>query len=1103
MNTLFLRNGLKRALGLLLALVIMMSLTVPAFAATVRISNASLNSARTVITMYLSEIVTLSDGVDLKSKVLLSRNGEAADSLPYGSEVSLDGSKVTINLTSALVDAKNYIVIESGAFVGQTTNITSPNIDAKGPELTEVSIDKTRKIVTFKFDCDIAGFSGEEMIEDGAILLARNGTRFSEEIRSSAIDVDSTAGTVKVRLSNELTDNNSKFKILAGAVQNADNGNVNIEDIVTDAIEAAIQIPQIDEKEEIELSSDGTTVTIPFTCNIKFATEEVRKNPGNYIALSRQGGGYYPLNTSDKVTISGNKMTIVFRYELEGNNNRLRFDANTIASMGGDVATTMMYSPWISMGSLKYKAPTYSEISYNKANKQVSIKFDEDIFAVSRKSVENSVQISRNNGDFNTLSSYDTVEIVNGNTILVTLDQGLTGEYNRFRILGGAVENEDGNIQTSTQTTDYIDLNAESYEAFEYELNMSADMQTADIVFDRYIQSVYPYDNDFDYLKQSISVMRPSTGNAYNNLTDYDSVTISGRTLRIVFQRALSENDVIKIDKYSLKDAYGAIMNSDIKIGPSLGKQEKVFDPNTGVELSADKKTVTFNFTQRVYNNMASSASLKYMLRVAYDGENFEELGEDCEVEFISYGTLSITFDRALSNPEARVKILAGALQNQNGDTISEDIVTNPLGQTDSTCEIRLGGERAYLGSEDSSTDIYGNRIYAITLNTTKTANALATHTGKRTFEIKLPEYGYGGKVKLNGTIVEQLINKDYTVTVSCGGVTNVFKASDLALSEALGNLGDASTIAQSVVLEIGVSRVETPYTTDFANKAKQKTFSIITQPTELTLVYTMGTKQYAVTKYQDYTEKRFKIKPSDAQNANITVVRIETSGKVNPVPTKIKTDAGDYYLDAMVKNSGVYGVISAERYFSDTPSWAQNAVNTLASRMILQNANAGPLRASDPVTRAEVAEMVTRALGLLTDKSGASKFLDVTLTDWYFPSTSIANENDLIRGYDDSTFRPERNITRQEVMAIMSRVMTYLGEDSFKDMTKAEAEKILASFGDASTVADWAKIDMAKCAQAKVVKGDNKGRLNPHANLTRAEMAQLIYNLMVQYDLI
>ena len=198
---------------------------------------------------------------------------------------------------------------------------------------------------------------------------------------------------------------------------------------------------------------------------------------------------------------------------------------------------------------------------------------------------------------------------------------------------------------------------------------------------------------------------------------------------------------------------------------------------------------------------------------------------------------------------------------------------------------------------------------------------------------------------------------------VSCCGISHVFGASQLQLSEALKALGIDAAQPQNVTLEIGISRTGTPYTTDLTSKAQAKTFDVITQPTELTLVYKSGASSWAVTKYPQYVEKRFTIKPSQAQNKNITVVRVETSGKVNPVPTTIEQKSGDYYLAAKVRSNGVYGVISGERYFSDTPNWATTAVNTLASRMILQGVNGVAFRAQDAVSRAEVAEMITRAL--------------------------------------------------------------------------------------------------------------------------------------------
>lgn len=1228
MNRMFVKKGICRGTGILLAWIMALSLCAPGFvfAASPRISSVMLNETRTVITLRMAETVTMADSASLASKILLSRNGGSPTALPSGSTASISGSDIYISLPAPITASKNYVVISSGALSGQSGDITSPNIDGSGPALSGdgVSMDDTKKNITIQFASAIAGYPNNEALKNGYITLARNGSTYNETISASAITIDGAAGKIKIQLSTALSGTSARFKIAAGKIKNTENGNINLEEIVTPAISAdfdktapqmsssiasissdcktitigfdeaiynvyasgvsdatarellkshiwisrnssgygalsgadtvtisgssliitlstalsgsnnrikidggslrdsagniqystletsAISVnsgaPQYDEETGCKVSSDLKTITFTFDRNIAFASDSVRSRIREYVLISRNFSDYNLLSRNDSVEISGNKLILTLDEPFATNNNRIKIVANTLASSNGALLASTIYSPWIHASSAQYDAPTYQSVSYSPAKRQVSIYFNASITAVSSYNLKNKITISREKGSFVALSSYDTVEIYGSNCILVTLDNALTGENNRLRVEAGAIKGSDGTVQNYAQTTGYIDANQTVYDDdFDVNLTMSADMKTADITFDRNIQSNYPYDTELNYLKQEISVAR-TEGGGFTTLTAYDTISISGRTLRITFQRALSQSDVIRISKNALKDAYGTVLAKEIKVGPSIEANKKFFDPNTGVELSADKYTVTLNFTQRIYNNMASVASLKEMIRVAYDGENFEMLDAGCTVNFQSYGQISITFTRTLANPNARVKILAGALQDANSNTITEDIVTNPLGQTAETVEVLLGGSRVYISSTAESTNASGGKVYAVTMNTTKMSSAIAALTGNTSFSVYMPDLAYGGKVILSGMTVKQLIDKNSVVTIGCGGVSQIFSAKDLQLSEALAALNIDASLPQNATLEIGISRVENPYTADLAAKGQAKTFDVLTQPTELTLIYKSGTASYAVTKYPKYMEKRFSIKPSQAQNKNVTVVRVETSGKVNPVPTKIKQKDGDYYLEAMVRNNGVYGVISGERSFSDTPGWATTAVNTLASRMILQGVNGVPFRANDAVSRAEVAEMVTRALGLLTDKSGASKFLDVTLTDWYFPSTSIAVENDLIRGYEDNTFRPERSITRQEVMTILARVMRFLdgaGTGSESSMTKQEAEKVLSRFKDASTVSDWAKINMAECVKAEVVKGDDLGCLNPHANLTRTEMSQLIYNLLVQYELI
>jgi len=1092
---------MKKTISLLLALAMITSFVMPVSAANPSIGKVSLNQVRTVITLDLSEAVELKEGVDLASQITIKKDSDAATALPFGSTAEIDGSTIKIQLTTPLNSKNTVITISAGTFAGQTSSIASPVFDAKGPhEVKKVSVDTTKKEVTIEFDGPISNATGGYSLSDNDITLARDGTNFNERISASQITVNGGAGTLKISLSTPLTGEWSRFKIAAGAIAYASSKNINLEDIVTPAISAAKIIPVFDQKNGFEVSSDLSTVTMTFDKNIYFASDTIEKRIDEYILISRNGSEFYTLNINDKVSISGNTLTIKLKFPVDGEYNNIKIRANTLMGENGDLIDTEIISPRFGTADLQKAAPMYKSVSYDKAKKQVSIKFTETIYAVSITALKSMIKISRNGGSYQDLSYYDVVEIYGTDTIRITLDEGLTGEDNRFKIQPGAIKGANNNVQMVVQLTGKVDTSADSYEEFEAEIKVSDDMKTVDIVFDRQIQSAYPYDTDLEYLKSDISIRR---NDGYKDLNDYDYISISGRTLRIVLQRAISNTDVIKIKKYSLVDSYGAIMSNDIEVGISLTGSEELIDLDSGVSLSADKKSVTITFSERVYNNMTSVSSLKKMFRVAFNGVDFVELEDEVKFEFEGTGVITITFPQTVSNPEARIKILPGALQDSKGEPITEEIITNPLGQSNESTKVYIDGKRVYIGTEEESTDISDNRVYTMTLSPTKATTAIGTMSTGGTLRVEFPQYAYGATVEIGGNTLKQLIEKDANIIVAAAGATQMFKASELQMEEALANLEIEENLAQNATLEIGISRIGNPYESALMEKAELKDFDILATPVELTVMYTGINKTYAVTKYPDYMEKRFTVKTADIGRSNITVVRVETSGKINPVPTHKELVGGSYYISAQVKNNGVYAVIASERFFTDTPAWAETAVNTLASRLILQNASNGPFRAQDAVSRAEVAEMVTRALGLLTDKSGASKFFDVALTDWYFPSTTIAVENDLIRGYGDGTFGPERKITRQEVMTIMARVMEYLGYTEDADMTIEEAEDVLSKFQDADKVADWAKINMAKCVKADVVRGDDKLRLNPTASLTRAEMAQLIYNLMLNYGLL
>ncbi|MFC0213458.1 S8 family serine peptidase [Paenibacillus chartarius] len=216
-----------------------------------------------------------------------------------------------------------------------------------------------------------------------------------------------------------------------------------------------------------------------------------------------------------------------------------------------------------------------------------------------------------------------------------------------------------------------------------------------------------------------------------------------------------------------------------------------------------------------------------------------------------------------------------------------------------------------------------------------------------------------------------------------------------------------------------------------------------------------------------------------------------EASGQFVPVPTTVRHENGMSRVVFKRNGNSIYTVVRVEPVsFTDMSShWAQQTVQTMATRQIVNGTAPDQFSPDRRVTRAEAVAMAVRALGLGAGETAA--FRDVARGDWYYGSVAAAVKAGLISGYEDGSFRPEQLVTRQELAVIMSRMAHYAGQAS--DASYPDA---LRSYGDRDRIADWAKESMALWVQSEVLTGDGSG-LKPEAPATRAELATMVYRLM------
>lgn len=182
------------------------------------------------------------------------------------------------------------------------------------------------------------------------------------------------------------------------------------------------------------------------------------------------------------------------------------------------------------------------------------------------------------------------------------------------------------------------------------------------------------------------------------------------------------------------------------------------------------------------------------------------------------------------------------------------------------------------------------------------------------------------------------------------------------------------------------------------------------------------------------------------------------------------------------------FASVEAANNFKDVnaSAWYAKNVDYLVGKDVLKGYEDGTFKPNNGVTRAEAAKMIVAALDYELPAKAELKFKDTKNDAWYAAYVQVLVEKGIVEGNPDGTFAPNAVITRAALAKMVVKAYELEGNAGAN-----------VSFPDVASGA-WYTNDILALASLGVVQGKSNGKFEPNATVTRAEAAAFLHRTEV-----
>lgn len=171
-----------------------------------------------------------------------------------------------------------------------------------------------------------------------------------------------------------------------------------------------------------------------------------------------------------------------------------------------------------------------------------------------------------------------------------------------------------------------------------------------------------------------------------------------------------------------------------------------------------------------------------------------------------------------------------------------------------------------------------------------------------------------------------------------------------------------------------------------------------------------------------------------------------------------------------------------------DTSEWYHEAVDFVVENGYMQGYSSEIFGSDDTLTRAQMVQILYNMEGAPA-VTGENGYIDTRSGEWYAQAVLWATQMEIVNGFPDGSFRPDENLTREQMVTILYRY------SKLKDYDLTESS--YSQFSDASAVAGYAEAAMGWAVGKGIIEGMEDGTLCPVCQSTRAQVATVIRRFM------